>query len=57
MPNCPRKGKNGLSRTDHMIEHMRSYHHMRIPKRAMGKGKSKSARDDPSRFSPSAAPL
>jgi len=40
MPRCPRKGKNGLSRKDHLIEHMRSYHHIDIPKRAVGKRKS-----------------
>lgn len=32
-PRCPRKGKNGLTRRDHLIEHLRSYHHMQIPKR------------------------
>ncbi|RHZ50965.1 hypothetical protein CDV55_101435 [Aspergillus turcosus] len=34
---CPRKDLNGFPRRDHLIEHLRSYHHMDLPKRRMTK--------------------
>lgn len=30
---CLRKDKNGFPRRDHLIEHLRSYHHWDVPKR------------------------
>ncbi|OGE49638.1 hypothetical protein PENARI_c020G00051 [Penicillium arizonense] len=30
---CSRKGSNGFPRQDHLVEHLRSYHHMNVPKR------------------------
>ncbi|CAG8094479.1 unnamed protein product [Penicillium salamii] len=30
---CSRKGSNGFPRQDHLVEHLRSYHHMDLPKR------------------------
>ncbi|KAL1962320.1 hypothetical protein VTN77DRAFT_9811 [Rasamsonia byssochlamydoides] len=45
---CPRKGKNGFPRKDHLTEHLRTYHHMDIPKRVMAKRKTmKGARSPP----------
>lgn len=32
-PNCARRGPNGFSRKDHLIEHRRNYHHDSIAKR------------------------
>ncbi|GIJ99352.1 hypothetical protein Aspvir_001482 [Aspergillus viridinutans] len=34
---CPRKARNGFPRRDHLIEHLRSSHHMDLPKRRMTK--------------------
>ncbi|GFF32438.1 zinc finger protein PLAG1 [Aspergillus udagawae] len=34
---CPRKDRNGFPRRDHLIEHLRSSHHMDLPKRRMTK--------------------
>ncbi|KAJ5233914.1 uncharacterized protein N7469_005680 [Penicillium citrinum] len=31
--NCSRKGSNGFPRQDHLVEHLRSYHHLDVPKR------------------------
>ncbi|KAJ6114734.1 hypothetical protein N7486_000512 [Penicillium sp. IBT 16267x] len=30
---CSRKGANGFPRQDHLVEHLRSYHHLDVPKR------------------------
>lgn len=30
---CIRKDSNGFPRRDHLIEHLRSYHHLNVPKR------------------------
>ncbi|KAJ5555231.1 hypothetical protein N7461_003701 [Penicillium sp. DV-2018c] len=30
---CARKGSNGFPRQDHLVEHLRSYHHLHVPKR------------------------
>ncbi|KAJ5780624.1 hypothetical protein N7457_005784 [Penicillium paradoxum] len=30
---CSRKGSNGFPRQDHLVEHLRSYHHLDLPKR------------------------
>jgi hypothetical protein len=30
---CSRKGSNGFPRQDHLVEHLRSYHHLDVPKR------------------------
>ncbi|KAJ5124366.1 uncharacterized protein N7515_008191 [Penicillium bovifimosum] len=30
---CSRKGSNGFPRQDHLVEHLRSYHHLHVPKR------------------------
>ncbi|KAL2014847.1 hypothetical protein VTN00DRAFT_2372 [Thermoascus crustaceus] len=46
VPNCSRKGTNGFPRKDHLIEHMRSYHHKNIAKRSVSKIKSASAKDN-----------
>ncbi|PKY06613.1 hypothetical protein P168DRAFT_325463 [Aspergillus campestris IBT 28561] len=32
--NCPRKASNGFPRRDHLKEHLRSYHHIDVPKRS-----------------------
>jgi hypothetical protein len=45
MEHCPRKGKNGFPRKDHLTEHLRSYHHMDIPKRAVAKRKATILKD------------
>ncbi|KAL4928936.1 C2H2-type zinc finger protein [Aspergillus undulatus] len=37
VPDCQRKGKNGFPRRDHLVEHIRSYHHMDVPKRRAAK--------------------
>ncbi|PKX98116.1 C2H2-type zinc finger protein [Aspergillus novofumigatus IBT 16806] len=34
---CPRKDRNGFPRRDHLMEHLRSSHHMDLPKRRMTK--------------------
>ncbi|KAJ6111881.1 hypothetical protein N7523_007942 [Penicillium sp. IBT 18751x] len=41
--NCSRKGSNGFPRQDHLVEHLRSYHHMDVPKRRALKRSSKDA--------------
>lgn len=46
MVSCPRKAKNGFPRRDHLIEHLRSYHHMDIPKRSVTKRKATVLEDD-----------
>lgn len=33
MPDCARKGGNGFPRKDHLLEHLRAYHHVPVPKR------------------------
>ncbi|KAL4960668.1 C2H2-type zinc finger protein [Aspergillus stella-maris] len=33
VPDCSRKDSNGFPRRDHLVEHLRSYHHMDVPKR------------------------
>ncbi|KAI9368561.1 hypothetical protein BJX61DRAFT_211464 [Aspergillus egyptiacus] len=33
VPDCSRKDNNGFPRRDHLVEHLRSYHHMDVPKR------------------------
>ncbi|KAJ6031044.1 hypothetical protein N7540_001776 [Penicillium herquei] len=30
---CSRKGSNGFPRQDHLVEHLRSYHHLDVPKK------------------------
>lgn len=45
-PNCSRKGVNGFSRKDHMIEHLRMYHGQNVEKRVGGGGKSGRRRSD-----------
>ncbi|EAL87305.1 hypothetical protein KXV95_006092 [Aspergillus fumigatus] len=40
---CPRKDRNGFPRRDHLIEHLRSSHHMDLPKRRMTKRVSKAS--------------
>lgn len=40
---CSRKGSNGFPRQDHLVEHLRSYHHMDLPKRRALKRSSKDA--------------
>ncbi|KAL4920979.1 hypothetical protein BDW62DRAFT_175670 [Aspergillus aurantiobrunneus] len=34
---CSRKDGNGFPRRDHLVEHLRSYHHMDVPKRRAAK--------------------
>ncbi|KAL4881078.1 hypothetical protein BJY04DRAFT_218596 [Aspergillus karnatakaensis] len=34
---CSRKDNNGFPRRDHLVEHLRSYHHMDVPKRRAAK--------------------
>ncbi|KKK17283.1 hypothetical protein AOCH_003914 [Aspergillus ochraceoroseus] len=34
---CSRKDGNGFPRRDHLVEHLRSYHHMDVPKRRSAK--------------------
>ncbi|KAL5343392.1 hypothetical protein BJX70DRAFT_167750 [Aspergillus crustosus] len=34
---CSRKDSNGFPRRDHLVEHLRSYHHMDVPKRRAAK--------------------
>lgn len=41
---CSRKGSNGFPRQDHLVEHLRSYHHLDVPKR--GALKRRSAKDE-----------
>ncbi|CAG7924673.1 unnamed protein product [Penicillium olsonii] len=38
---CPRKGSNGFPRQDHLVEHLRAYHHMDLPKRNGNKRSAK----------------
>ncbi|KAJ5594230.1 uncharacterized protein N7459_000438 [Penicillium hispanicum] len=38
---CSRKGSNGFPRQDHLVEHMRSYHHLDVPKRRAFKRSAK----------------
>ncbi|KAJ5623162.1 hypothetical protein N7490_011767 [Penicillium lividum] len=38
---CSRKGANGFPRQDHLVEHLRSYHHLDVPKRRALKRSSK----------------
>ncbi|KAJ5970813.1 uncharacterized protein N7479_000731 [Penicillium vulpinum] len=38
---CSRKGSNGFPRQDHLVEHLRSYHHMDVPKRGSCKRSAK----------------
>ncbi|KAJ5357310.1 hypothetical protein N7541_004468 [Penicillium brevicompactum] len=38
---CSRKGSNGFPRQDHLVEHLRSYHHMDVPKRGSSKRSAK----------------
>jgi Zinc finger, C2H2 type len=33
---CPRRGDRAFTREDHMVEHLRSYHHLEIPKKKRG---------------------
>lgn len=40
---CSRKGSNGFPRQDHLVEHLRSYHHMDVPKRRAFKRSAKDA--------------
>ncbi|KAL4808857.1 hypothetical protein BDV18DRAFT_133328 [Aspergillus unguis] len=37
VPDCSRKDTNGFPRRDHLVEHLRSYHHMDVPKRRAAK--------------------
>ncbi|KAL4741356.1 hypothetical protein BDV11DRAFT_72843 [Aspergillus similis] len=37
VPDCSRKANNGFPRRDHLVEHLRSYHHMDVPKRRAAK--------------------
>ncbi|KAL4781469.1 hypothetical protein BJX76DRAFT_335267 [Aspergillus varians] len=37
VPDCSRKDSNGFPRRDHLVEHLRSYHHMDVPKRRAAK--------------------
>lgn len=34
---CSRKGHNGFPRKDHLLEHLRAYHHVPVPKRGASK--------------------
>jgi len=38
---CSRKGSNGFPRQDHLVEHLRSYHHLDVPKRGSCKRSAK----------------
>ncbi|KAJ5965618.1 hypothetical protein N7481_012332 [Penicillium waksmanii] len=38
---CSRKGSNGFPRQDHLVEHLRSYHHLDVPKRRAFKRSAK----------------
>lgn len=40
---CLRKHGNGFPRRDHLIEHLRSYHHWNVPKKRVSKRGSKSS--------------
>ncbi|KAJ5153088.1 uncharacterized protein N7482_009566 [Penicillium canariense] len=40
---CSRKGSNGFPRQDHLVEHLRSYHHLDVPKRRAMKRSAKVA--------------
>lgn len=40
---CSRKGSNGFPRQDHLVEHLRSYHHLDVPKRRVLKRSGKEA--------------
>ncbi|KAI2786548.1 hypothetical protein POX_g08934 [Penicillium oxalicum] len=40
---CSRKGSNGFPRQDHLVEHLRSYHHLDVPKRRAVKRSAKAA--------------
>ncbi|KAL4906663.1 hypothetical protein BDW74DRAFT_150924 [Aspergillus multicolor] len=37
VPDCSRKDNNGFPRRDHLVEHLRSFHHMDVPKRRAAK--------------------
>lgn len=37
MKGCPLKDGNGFPRRDHLVEHLRSYHHWDVPKRRASK--------------------
>jgi hypothetical protein len=36
VPRCNRIGDKGFTRRDHLVEHLRNFHHMDIPKRRPG---------------------
>ncbi|KAF2707875.1 hypothetical protein K504DRAFT_446966 [Pleomassaria siparia CBS 279.74] len=36
VPRCTRIGDKGFTRRDHLVEHLRNYHHLDIPKRRAG---------------------
>ncbi|KAI4638374.1 hypothetical protein J4E93_010174 [Alternaria ventricosa] len=36
VPRCNRVGDKGFTRRDHLVEHLRNFHHMDIPKRRPG---------------------
>lgn len=40
---CSRKGSNGFPRRDHLVEHLRSYHHLDVPKKRVLKRSGKGA--------------
>ncbi|KAF2008063.1 hypothetical protein P154DRAFT_15071 [Amniculicola lignicola CBS 123094] len=35
-PRCSRVGDKGFTRKDHLVEHLRNFHHLNIPKRQPG---------------------
>ncbi|KAF2787905.1 hypothetical protein K505DRAFT_315873, partial [Melanomma pulvis-pyrius CBS 109.77] len=36
VPRCTRIGDKGFTRRDHLVEHLRNFHHLDIPKRRPG---------------------
>ncbi|KAF2110823.1 hypothetical protein BDV96DRAFT_473402, partial [Lophiotrema nucula] len=36
VPRCTRIGDKGFTRRDHLVEHLRNFHHLDIPKRKPG---------------------
>ncbi|KAF2236402.1 hypothetical protein EV356DRAFT_70038 [Viridothelium virens] len=36
-PDCRRRGERGFARRDHMLEHVRNYHHIDLPRRTPGR--------------------
>ncbi|KAK1920025.1 hypothetical protein P3342_002321 [Pyrenophora teres f. teres] len=36
VPRCNRVGDKGFTRRDHLVEHLRNFHHIDIPKRRPG---------------------